>query len=266
MGEMTMLCKICGNRSTRIFTATVLRKYEIAYFHCGQCGFLQTEEPYWLKEAYAESITLSDTGILERNIMFSKQVALLLEHAFDVNGTFVDYAGGYGIFTRLMRDIGFDYHWTDPFTKNLVARGFEFTPGSAPVEAMTSFETFEHLSDPLPEIERMLSISRNIIFSTQLLPDPVPAPDAWWYYVLEHGQHVSLYSRKTLENIAARYSLNYYTFGLLHLFTPKRLNVTKLKLMFRLQNYGIDRIFRKKLKSRTIADFERFSKGDRSKQ
>ncbi len=38
---------------------------------------------------------------------------------------FLDYAGGYGVFTRLMRDIGFDFYWHDPYTQNLFANGFE---------------------------------------------------------------------------------------------------------------------------------------------
>jgi hypothetical protein len=29
-------------------------------------AFLQNEEPYWLEEAYSESINISDTGYLQR--------------------------------------------------------------------------------------------------------------------------------------------------------------------------------------------------------
>jgi hypothetical protein len=255
---MTMNCNVCGKQSEKIFTARILRTYDISYFHCSACGFLQTEQPYWLPEAYAESITVSDTGILERNQYFAKMVSILLATSFSTTGKYVDYAGGYGIFTRLMRDIGLDFYWTDPYTKNLVARGFEYSEAIAPVEAVTTFETFEHLVDPIAEIEKMLSISSTIIFSTQLLPDPVPQPGEWWYYVLEHGQHVSLYSRKTLEYIAATHSLNYYSFGLLHVFTPKRLNVRWLKFLFRFQRYGIRSRLLKHLQSKTVTDFESF--------
>jgi hypothetical protein len=253
-----MNCKICGQPSEKIFSARILRKYDIAYYKCNWCGFLQTEEPYWLPEAYTESITVSDTGILERNQYFAKMVSLLLAVSFSSSGKYVDYAGGYGIFTRLMRDIGFDFYWTDLHTKNLVARGFEYSTDVAPIEAVTAFETFEHLVNPISDIKAMLAISKTIIFSTQLLPDPVPQPNQWWYYVLEHGQHVSLYSRKTLEHIAATLSLHYYSFGLIHVFTPKRLNVRFLKFLFRFQRYGIREIYLKRLRSKTISDFESF--------
>ncbi len=49
----------------------------------------------------------------------------------------------------------------------------------------------------------MLKISRNILFTTTLLPSPMPQPGTWWYYGLEHGQHISFYSLETLQSIAA---------------------------------------------------------------
>jgi len=48
-----MKCKICSNETYNIFSAKILNKNNIKYFYCDYCGFLQTEEPYWLKEAYS---------------------------------------------------------------------------------------------------------------------------------------------------------------------------------------------------------------------
>jgi len=258
MGEVTMQCNICQNISNKKFTARVLNKYDVDYFYCSTCGFLQTEKPYWLEEAYRESITLSDTGILERNQLFAKDIALLLATFFSIQGKYLDFAGGYGIFTRLMRDIGFDFYWSDSYTKNLIARGFEYSDSIHPIEAITTFETFEHFVQPIQEIEKLLSISKNIIFSTQLLPDNVPKPEQWWYYVFEHGQHVSFYSKRTLEYIAQKYSLNFYSFGHFHVFTAKRLNKAYLKFILGYQHYGIRKIILKKLVSKTFSDFESF--------
>lgn len=53
-------CKICGNKTSYIFQAKVLGKYDVKYFHCSTCGYIQTEEPYWLDEAYSESISALD--------------------------------------------------------------------------------------------------------------------------------------------------------------------------------------------------------------
>lgn len=67
-----MKCKICNNKSNYIFKAKLLNKYDVKYYHCSNCGFLQTEEPYWLEEAYNKSINISDTGIMSRNLFLSQ--------------------------------------------------------------------------------------------------------------------------------------------------------------------------------------------------
>ena len=130
----------------KMFDAKIMNKYSIDYFYCSNCGFLQTQAPYWLEESYKHSINLEDTGILHRNVRLSKITSLLLLFLFKKNDKFLDFAGGYGLFTRLMRDRGLDFYWHDPYTRNLMARGFEYDDNSGPVSLITSFECFERLS------------------------------------------------------------------------------------------------------------------------
>lgn len=236
------------------FKAMVLGKYQVCYYHCPQCGFLQTEDPYWLNEAYDDPINVEDTGLLSRNIYFSKTTSLLIFFLFDKNGKFLDYAGGFGVFTRLMRDIGFNFLWHDPMTQNLLARGFEYTDSLSNCELLTSFESFEHFTDPLIEIRKMLSISSNILFSTFLLPSSVPTSD-WWYYQFEHGQHVSFYSKESFQYIANENGLNYYTHGSLHLFTKKNFPDSVIRWIFRIQKLGLHHYVRRRMKSKMIGDF-----------
>ena len=120
-----MECKICQNQTKKLFNAKVLYKYDIDYFQCQTCGFGQTEKPYWLDEAYISSMNLSDTGVMYRCERMSKITTSLLFLFFKTKGKFLDYAGGFGVFTRQMRDIGFDFYWQDPYTKNEIARGFD---------------------------------------------------------------------------------------------------------------------------------------------
>jgi len=220
-----MKCKICNNSSTKVFDAKIMNKYQIDYFYCSNCGFLQTEEPYWLDEAYKDPITLADSGYLQRNIYLSKVVTTLLILFFDYKKKFLDYGGGYGVFVKLMRDAGFDFYWDDKYTQNLFARGFEYNDKiKDDIEAITCFECFEHFVNPIEEIEKMFSISKNIIFTTQLLPNPIPTPNQWWYYSLEYGQHISFYSSKTLHFIARKYNFRYISYRNLHIFTNKKIN------------------------------------------
>jgi len=217
-------CAICRTSSEEIFSSEILKKYIIKYFLCPNCGFLQTENAFWLEEAYKSPINIYDTGILSRNIDLSKKTTVLLYFLFHPKGNYLDYAGGHGIFTRLMRDIGYHFLWYDPYTQNLLARGFEYRQDKK-IELITSFETFEHFPEPLVEVEKMLSISRNILFTSLLLPENIPDPDSWWYYGREHGQHISFYSLKTLRYIAKKYGLNlcsnHYN---LHLLSEKNID------------------------------------------
>jgi len=248
-----MNCKICDSQTKEIFRGRILNKYDVAYFHCENCGFLCTENPYWLEEAYAESMNLSDTGILLRNLSLSKVASAIINFLFNKKARFLDYAGGYGVFTRLMRDIGFDFYWHDPRTKNILARGFEGNDQEK-YELVTSFESFEHFSDPLAELEKILKISDNIFFSTTLLPSPIPKPSEWWYYGIEHGQHIAFYSPKTLRFIGKKYNLNCYSLGHTHLFTPKKINPLLVKFIMGVSLFGLFEIIKRRMKSKTFSD------------
>ena len=250
-----MICKICKSNTQQIFTSRILKKYDVKYFKCDNCGYLFTEEPFWLEEAYSRSINLSDTGLLDRNIYFSKVLSVLIFFCFDRNGSFLDYAGGYGVFTRLTRDIGFDFYWYDPYTKNLFANGFEKNlKFNSRFELLTAFEVFEHLVNPKEELEKMLEFSDTIIFSTELMPQEVPDPKDWWYYGFNHGQHISFYTEKTLNSLANQFKLNYYYIDEIHILTKRKFNNSVLILMKKLRNYGLFQIVKKVVKSKTFSD------------
>ncbi len=248
-------CKICLAESPFIFKATVLKKYTVSYYRCDNCGFIQTENPYWLNEAYSSAIGAEDTGIMHRNLYLARISSALIGAFFNKHLTFVDYAGGYGIFTRLMRDRGFNYLWHDPYASNLIARGFEYKESVLQPELISAFEAFEHFENPIHDIEKMLKISRNILFSTRLVPDPVPQPQDWWYYSLNGGQHISLYTRRSLEMIAVKYKLNLYTNGKsIHLLTEKRINDSFFKLIVKIANLGWGSIYSINLLSKMQED------------
>jgi hypothetical protein len=123
----------------------------------------------------------------------------------------------------MLRDRGYDFRWQDKYATNLMARGFEAQPGQK-YELLTAFEVFEHLPNPRQELLDMLQWSDSILFSTVLVPQPTPQPPEWWYYGLNHGQHVALYTPAALRALGREHGLHYYTNGKnLHLFTRKRI-------------------------------------------
>lgn len=202
----------------------VRKKLPARLLRCDRCGFMFIENPTWLEEAYAEPINRSDTGYVWRNLWSRNKVCALIEASrFAPDKPFLDYAAGYGLFVRLMRDCGYDFQWADMYCQNLFSRGFEATlPLVGPFEAVTAFEVLEHLLNPLEEIERILELTSAFIFSTTIVPDPVPRLDDWPYYGLEHGQHIAFYTHASLEYLASKFHCELTsTEGVFHVLSRK---------------------------------------------
>lgn len=245
-----MNCKICNSMTKKFDNGVILNKYSVEYYQCLNCGFVQTEKPYWLEESYSDAISVSDTGVMSRNITFSKLATTILSILVNKNSYFLDYGGGYGIFTRLMRDNGFDFYWYDKYATNLVARGFEGDILDKKYEAITSFENFEHFENPLEEIEKIFSLTDFVLFSTDLITTPAPSTDKWWYYCLEHGQHISIFSKKSLEYVANKYDYYLISNGSnIHIFCKKKLNNNIFLLEKIIRKLGFERFFKQNSKT-----------------
>ncbi|MBN1396968.1 MAG: class I SAM-dependent methyltransferase [Bacteroidetes bacterium] len=255
-----MICRLCNREASFFKEGIILNKYNIKYYFCDHCRFLQTEYPYWLNESYESSINPFDTGLVKRNIDLSRKISIMLYYYFNRKGKYLDYAGGCGLFTRMMRDIGFDFYWKDKYSTNILAKGFEYN-NKDDIDAVTVIEAFEHFVKPVEEIESILKISSNIIFTTELLPGEIPKLLNWWYYGQEHGQHVSFYSSDTLAYIANKYGLNFITDGRIHLFTKRKINKTMYSILLKTSEFGSAGIITKKMKSKTASDMELMQSG-----
>ncbi len=227
-----MICKICNSTSHFFANAKILNKYLIAYYQCRNCGFIQTEEPFWIEKAYTSAINNSDVGMVSRNIANASTSKAIISKLFDPTGKFIDFGGGYGMFVRLMRDYGFDFYRSDKYCQNLFANGFDLENSACDrFELVTAFEVLEHLQEPTQGLDTLLALSTNILFATELIPYSNPKPEEWWYYGLDHGQHISFYTVASLKHLASSNGLNFYTNGCnFHLFTMKKVN----PLVFRL--------------------------------
>jgi hypothetical protein len=201
-------------------------------------------------------MSTEDTGILKRNTLFAKRTSAVLFCLFDKKGCFLDYGGGYGLFVRIMRDRGFNFYWTDPFTENLFARGFEYNAvRTNKIDLITSFECFEHFTDPMKEVENMLSLAPSLLFSTETFSSGTPDPDVWEYYYFSHGQHISLFSLSSLRTIAQKKNLHFYTNGKsFHLLTPRSLNTMTFAVLLKLSLAGLSPLIALMMKSNTKPD------------
>jgi hypothetical protein len=220
---MPFCCRIC---STPIFypyaSATVLG-HSIYYYDCSVCGYCQSEEPFWLQDAYKNSINDSDTGILARNFANVFVTTATLAFLGKQSGKVLDCAGGYGVLVRLLRDYGIDAHWTDAYSENILAKGFSHINDTLSYDLVTCFEAFEHFTDPLSELLGMLKYSNSVLISTSLISDPPPKPSAWDYYGLDHGQHIGFFRPKTLLYLANKTNTFILSNGSsIHLFLSHR--------------------------------------------
>jgi hypothetical protein len=257
-----MPCKVCEKTALAFGNGKVLGRHLVQYFRCDHCGFIQTEQPYWLEEAYCEAITKTDIGLVGRNVSLAGLVKLIIAGMFDSQAKFLDYGGGYGMFARLMRDAGLDFYLYDQYCQNLFAKGFALEgPENESFELVTAFEVFEHLVDPMRDIERMRQFSPSILFTTTLVPTPAPLPGEWWYYGLEHGQHVALYSYETLSFIAEHFGVSLVSDRkCFHLLTPKPVPRWLFKaLLNRWSRQLVKGLLNRKLAGRSLlaADYEK---------
>jgi hypothetical protein len=221
-----MISKITGGETELLFTEKLLSKYDVKFFRCKQTGFIQTEEPYWLEESYSSAITKLDVGLVMRNQNLVNFTVPLLLNYFNHEKLFLDYAGGYGLFTRMMRDKGFDFYHTDIYCQNIFAEynDIKDLPTNTKFEVVTAFEVLEHLVNPVKEIEDIFEHGDNLFFSTELVPQGTHKPGDWWYFSLETGQHVSFYTTEALQYIAGKFNKYFYSDGKdTHLFTKNKL-------------------------------------------
>lgn len=223
-----MRCPITGEEMEKIFSHEILGKYDVDYFYSRKSGIIKTQPPHWLDEAYQNAITDADIGLVGRNLLNRDKVIRVLALLGIEGGRYLDLAGGYGLFTRLMRDAGYDFHTTDRYCENIFARHHEPADGFK-ADALTAFEVLEHIEDPIEFIEGAFEKygCRTLVCSTQDYGRQIPELD-WWYWLFDSGQHITFYNEQTFKSISERLKCNYHRIDSgFHVFTDRPLSALK---------------------------------------
>ena len=217
-------CRLCLSKSSYVFKKKLLQ-FSVSYFQCQRCGYLQTEEPFWLEDAYKEEINLTDTGLASRSIHNLGVVLAFILSSEIKKALLLDYSGGYGLLTRLLRDSGVNAFWSDKYCKCLFSRGFEDN-GNTKYDIVTSFEVLEHLHNTKKELKEIFKKGENFIFTTCLYHKNVPSD--WCYFGSEHGQHIGFYTRRSMQYISKQNNFFYNcVFNSYHIFTKNRFSIYK---------------------------------------
>lgn len=218
----TAACKICGGRASLFGVVDFNRSCEdwrevffplsgvpIYYRRCAECKFLFTDAfDDWSIEEFKTLIYNDDYKLIDPEYESARargnaDAVARLWGAVKSEIRVLDYGGGNGTFSAVLRDAGFPVAVTfDP----MVAE--HATPPEGKFDLVTSFETIEHLPDPAATIASILQFAAEpgiIFFTTTLQPADIEKQRLNWWYAAPRNGHVSLFSQDALKRAWGRH-------------------------------------------------------------
>jgi hypothetical protein len=198
-------CRLCGARADFRNRMRLLGRYDVRYYVCSECGSLETEEPYWLDDAYGATGIGDDVGAGQRTIDLVLKTSALLHHLkIPGHAECIDFGGGIGLFTRLMRDRGFNFASYDRYAQPFFSdrHSLSSMAGRSPA-VVTAFEVLEHFPNPAQDLEQLFGGHPALVIATTEL---FTGQDESWFYLGDGtGQHVFFYSPRAIAGIARRF-------------------------------------------------------------
>ena len=199
-----ILCRLCSSEAQFSFRKRILSKYDIKYFNCYTCGALQTEEPYWLEEAYQPINEQLDTGQFIRCLHNAAFLDALISELNFSTKSLIDYGCGSGLTPRILRDVGINAYGYDTYSTPRLLMGFqkESLDGASIVNLC---EVAEHFPHPKSSFEHIFSCNPSIVvMQTEIFDKP---NEDWGYLAAEHGQHIFFYTEKTISYLAKTHKM-----------------------------------------------------------
>ena len=202
-------CRLCGGTLKHIYNLRILHRYDINYFECENCQSAQTENPYWLDEAYNKANEQNlDIGAIQRNL-HNVSACYVIAKLFGLKNV-IDFGGGEGLLCRMLRDYGANCYVIDKYREPTYGKGFTKPDFESP-DLLLAFELLEHFPNPKSDLEELFNYNPKVLmFSTEIY---CKQKQDWWYFALESGQHVFFYSMKSLHFLAAKYSYSLLVSG-----------------------------------------------------
>ncbi len=196
------LCRACAGPLAPSQTVTV-RGADVELYGCARCGSFEFPDPDWLDAAYADPIASIDIGLPSRCLAVAQLAEAIIRTERPAPERYLDFGGGYGLLTRLLRDRGLDMRHHDPYARNLFAQGLE---GALDEDygAITAVEVVEHLTDPAALLRELRQRTGLVVIGTQLVPPGMTDLRDWWYLIPDLGQHITFLTRRGLDELAAR--------------------------------------------------------------
>jgi len=220
-------CQICGSETALLDVVDFNKSCEeargkylpisgipIYYTHCPNCSFTfapefgQWTEDDFLKRIYNERYIDVDPDYLEVRPRTNAEV---ISNFFSQQKGMIkhlDYGGGNGKLSALLKEKGWDSLSYDPFPRNDIDINelgkFNF---------ITALEVFEHVPDVNRLMNNLCMLMDNsclILFSTMTTDGNIRQNNriTWWYASPRNG-HISLFSKKSLMILGNKYGLGF---------------------------------------------------------
>lgn len=199
----------------------------IYYALCADCGFCFAPEMYtWSLGDFSSHVYNDFYKNIDPDYEFVRPAAnaALIASVFGKSAgqiRHLDYGGGNGHLSNLLRSEGFSSTSYDPFVD------VDLDPMTlGEFDLITAFEVFEHVPDVAALMSHLAALRVEngvILFSTLTSDGHINAHQrlGWWYASPRNG-HISLFSKKSLSCLAVRFGFNFGSLNDgLHVFWKK---------------------------------------------
>lgn len=180
----------------------------ISYVLCDQCRFCFAPEfTTWSLEQFETKIYNAEYVVVDPDYLDTRPRA----NANSLLATFgdrgkelrhLDYGGGRGLLSDLLREKGWQSESYDPFVDRSVS-----LQDLGRFDLVTAYEVFEHVPDVrrlVADLASLLNPDGVVLFSTLLSNGNLSPghPVSWWYAAPRNG-HISLFSARSLAALGA---------------------------------------------------------------
>lgn len=231
MNETSSPCPVCSSATFLLDVVDLNKSCEepkgkflqlagvpVYYALCPDCGFCFAPElSAWSLEQFESSIYNDgymgiDPDYLETRprANAANLISMFGHRAQAIRH--LDYGGGNGLLVNILNEARWQSVSYDPF----VDRNLDISQLGT-FDLITAFEVFEHVPDIrslMSNLRSLLSPNGLVLFSTLLSDGHIHARQrlSWWYASPRNG-HISLFSKKSLEQLAGQNAVNIASFS-----------------------------------------------------
>jgi len=196
-----------------------LSGHAIYYARCTFCQYTFAPEfSSWtdqdfLDKIYNQDYLLVDPDYTENRHVLNSEILNKFFGGYKTHFRHLDYGGGNGMLSEMLRSAQWDSTSYDPFPTN-----DQKLESLGPFDFITAFEVFEHVPDPHLMMRNLTSLltkpAAMIFFSTGISDGLINDRERlnWWYASPRNG-HIGIHTTKSLQILAEKNDLNFISLG-----------------------------------------------------